>query len=105
MKRSTSLFWSPNVPDPNMGEKGNDNRTAAIADLVFARGGVAGAVRRIVLAWPGRFSAVQISIALQRRCPLLTANQYQVADCIDWLEKRRLIECVVSRHSKIYQLR
>ena len=78
------------------------SRLAAIHVLVFQFGGVAGAIRRIVHGWPGRFSRVQISIALQRRCPLLVPNQHQVSDCIERLEKQRVIECVAFKHSKIY---
>jgi hypothetical protein len=85
-----------------MGERENA-RIAAIADLVFQRGGVAGAIRRLVAGWPGRFSTVQISIALQRRWPLLVPNEYQVADCIEWMEKQHLIKCVIYKHSKIYE--
>jgi hypothetical protein len=81
----------------------SDRRTAAIAVLIRQYGGVTGAVRRIVFGWRGTFSGVQISIALQRRWPLLTPNQYQVADCLDDLERERLIECVVCKHTKIYQ--
>jgi hypothetical protein len=83
----------------------SDSRQEAIATLVFQHGGVAGAVRRIVADWPGRFSSVQIRIALQRRCPLLVPNRYQVEDCIEHLEKRRLIECVLCLHSKLYRRR
>jgi len=81
------------------------SRLAAIHVLVFQFGGVAGAIRRIAHEWPGRFSRVQICIALQRRCPLLVGNQYQVEDCLDCMEKQRLIEVVVSKHTKIYQHR
>src|SRR5450756_1914886 len=88
-----------------MGEQGEEARIAAIADLVFNRGGVAGAVRQIIFGWSGRFSAAQISIALRRRWPLLAPNKHQVTDCLDWLEKRRLIECVLCKHSKLYQRR
>ena len=70
------------------------SRLAAIADLVFEHGGVAGAVRRIVFGWSGRFSGVQIRIALNRRCPLLVPNQHQVEDCLDRMEKQRLIRVV-----------
>ena len=81
----------------------SDRRTAAIAVLVRQYGGVAGAVRRIVAGWRGTFSGVQISIALQRRWPLLVPNEHQVADCLDSMEKQRLIECVLFKHTKIYQ--
>ena len=80
-----------------------DSQIAAIHVLVFQFGGVAGAIRRIVHGWPGRFSRVQISIALQRRCPLLVANQHQVADCLDLMEKQRLIEVVIHKRTKIYE--
>lgn len=81
----------------------HDQRTAAIAQLVFEYGGVAGAVRRIVFGWRGRFSSVQIRIALTRRWPLLVPNKYQIDDCIEFMEKQRVIECVLQKHSKIYQ--
>ena len=80
-----------------------DRRIAAIAVLVFRCGGVCGAERRIVFGWRGRFSAVQIDIALQRRWPLLVPNEYQVTDCLEQMEEQRLIKCVVCRHSKIYE--
>ena len=80
-----------------------DSRSAAIAVLVFKFGGVSGAIRNIAFGWPGRFSSVQISIALQRRWPLLKPNKHQVADCLEAMERQRLIECVVFRHTKIYQ--
>jgi hypothetical protein len=80
-------------------------RRVAIAYFVFERGGIAGAVRRLVFGWRGRFSAVQIEIALRRRWPLLVPNKHQVADCIDRLERLRVIECIAQRHSKIYQRR
>jgi len=80
-----------------------DQRAAAIAVLVFKFGGVSGAVRKIVYGWRGKFSAVQISIALQRRWPLLIPNQYQVADCLEAMERQGLIKCVLFRHSKIYE--
>lgn len=79
------------------------SRHTAIAVLVFEQGGVAGAVRQIVFGWVGRFSSVQIRIALQRRWPLLAPNKYQVEDCLECLEKQRLIECVLCKHTKIYQ--
>ena len=81
----------------------SEDRLAAIAALVFKRGGVAGAVRRIVFQWNGRFSGVQISIALARKYPLLVPNKYQVQDCLDRMERFGLIQCVVCRHSKLYQ--
>lgn len=81
----------------------SDRRTAAIAVLIRQYGGVTGAVRRIVFGWRGTFSSVQISIALQRRWPLLTPNQYQVTDCLGDMEEQRLIECVVQKHTKIFQ--
>lgn len=80
-----------------------DRRAAAIAELVFKYGGVSGAVRRIVFGWRGRFSGVQISIALARRWPLLVPNKHQVQDCLDSMERQRLIECVLCKHTKIYQ--
>jgi hypothetical protein len=86
-------------------EELESSRLAAIHVLVFQFGGVAGAIRRIVHGWPGRFSRTQISIALQRRWPLFVPNEYQVEDCLDFMEKQRLIECVVHKHTKIYERR
>lgn len=83
----------------------SENHEAIIRSLVFEHGGVSSAVRRIVWQWPGRFSVVQIKIALAKRCPLLVPNRWQVEDCIEALERRRFIVCVVFRHSKIYQRR
>ena len=65
----------------------SESRLAAIAVLVFKCGGVSGAVRRIVFGWRGRFSSVQIRIALQRRWPLLVPNEYPVEDCLDLMEE------------------
>ena len=81
----------------------SDRRTAAIATLLYQYGGVSGAVRRIVYGWHGKFSSVQISIALQRRWPLLTPNEYQVEDCLEDMERQGIIECVLFRHTKLYQ--
>jgi len=80
-----------------------DRRVSAIATLVFKYGGINGAVRRIVFGWRGRFSSIQIRIALARRWPLLIPNQYQVEDCLECLEEQRLIECVLCKQTKIYQ--
>ena len=87
-----------------MGDQGAEARSAAIADLVFARGGMAGAIRRIIFGWFGRFSAAQISIALRRRWPLLTPNKHQVADCLDWLEKRRFTIAGSNAYTKTFQI-
>jgi len=81
------------------------SRRAAIALLIFERGGITGAVRTLVFGWQGRFSIVQIKIALQRRWPLLVPNKEQVEDCINQFEKLRIIECVTSKKSKLYQRR
>jgi hypothetical protein len=81
----------------------SDRRLAAIASLVFQYGGVTGAVRRIVFGWRGRFSSIQIRIALARRWPLLVPNQYQVEDCLEQMERFQQIDCVVCKHTKIYQ--
>jgi hypothetical protein len=80
-----------------------DRREAAIVTLITKHGGVAGAVRRIVFSWHGRFSCVQIRIALGRRYPLLVPNTYQVEDSLDDFERRRLIACVAFKHSKLYE--
>jgi len=80
-----------------------DRREAAIATLIREHGGVAGAVRRIVFGWRGRFSCVQIRIALSRRYPLLVPNTYQVEDSLDDFERRRLIACVAFKHTKLYE--
>jgi hypothetical protein len=67
-----------------------DSRIAAIRELIFKRGGVAGGIRRVVFAWNGRFSAVQIGIALVRQYPLLIPNTYQVTAKQIVLGKQRL---------------
>ncbi len=78
------------------------SRLAAIHVLVFQCGGVAGAVRRIVFGWRGRFSSVQIRIALARRWPLLVPNETQVEDCLESMARHRQIECVACKHTKLY---
>jgi hypothetical protein len=80
-----------------------ESRRAAIAYLVWEQGGVAGAVRRLVYGWRGRFSSVQISIALQRRWPLLRPNRDQVRDSIEYLKGRRVVVCVLEKPTKLYQ--
>lgn len=83
-------------------DKAEQARIAAIAYLVFQRGGIAGAVRQIVYGWRGRFSAAQINIALRRRWPILVPPKHQVEDCLNYLEKQRVIKCVIHKHSKLY---
>jgi len=85
------------------GSASEARRIAEIRYLIFKRGGVAGAVRRIVYSWRFRFSAAQVQIELRQRWPLLVPGQYQVADCLEQMERRRIIECVLFKHSKIYQ--
>lgn len=79
------------------------SRIAAIRHLISKYGGICGAVRHIVFGFRGRFSSVQIHIALVRRWPLLVPNKYQVADCLENMEQQRLIVCVLNKHTKIYQ--
>ena len=58
----------------------------------------------MVYYWKGRFSSAQIHIALRRRWPLLVPNHHQVEDCLESMEKQRLIKCVIYKHSKIYEV-
>jgi len=88
-----------------MGDKAEQGRLDAIADLVFRRGGITGAVYRLVSNWPGQFSKAQISIALRGRWPVLVPNRYQVSDCLDRFERQGLIECILYKHSKIYRFK
>ena len=63
-----------------------------LAVLIYRLGGVAGAVRRIVFAWPGNFTCRQIENSLRSLYPGLHPNDHQVADVIDRLRRRQLIE-------------
>lgn len=67
---------------------------AYLAVLIYRFGGVAGATRRIVFAWPGDFTTAQIAASLRALYPGLRPNEHQVADGIEWLRRRQLIECV-----------
>lgn len=86
-------------------ERREASRLAAIAILIHQMGGVAGAVWRLVWSSQGRFSAVQIRIALRYRWPLLVPNKYQVEDCLEALERQKVIACVIQKQSKIYERR
>jgi len=65
---------------------------AYLAVLICRLGGVSGAVRRIVFAWPGGFTIRQIENSLRSLYPGLHPNEHQVADVIDRLRRRQLIE-------------
>ena len=66
---------------------------AALEFLIFKRGGVTGAVRRIVFRWRGYFSASQIKLTLAKRYPLLVPAVNQVEDALESMERARQI-CV-----------
>ena len=51
------------------------NKIAIIEHLVFKRGGVTGAIRRLVYRWRGVFSVTLIKAALARRYPLLVPQR------------------------------
>ncbi|MCX6896285.1 MAG: hypothetical protein NTZ16_12470 [Verrucomicrobia bacterium] len=65
-----------------------------LAVLICRLGGVAGAVRRIVFAWPGEFSTRQIENSLRQLYPGLHPNEHQVADVIERMRRQQLIEVV-----------
>jgi hypothetical protein len=67
---------------------------AYLAILVFRFGGVAGATRRIVSTWPGEFTSQQIEASLRALYPGLRPAEFQVADGLEWMRRRQLIECV-----------
>lgn len=91
-------YVSPgNAPDSEA------RRIAELRYLIFKRGGIAGAVRRIVYGWQYRFSAAQVHIEIQRRWPVLVPGEFQVGDCLERMERQRIIQCVLFKHSKIYQ--
>lgn len=65
---------------------------AYLAILVYRLGGVAGAVRRIVLTWQGEFSCQQIEDSLRQLYPGLRPGVHQVADLIDRMRRQQIIE-------------
>ena len=67
---------------------------AYLTVLICRLGGVAGAVRRIVFAWPGEFSVRQIENSLRQLYPGLHPNEHQVADVIERMRRQQLIEVV-----------
>ncbi len=67
---------------------------AYLAVLIYRLGGVAGAVRRIVFAWPGEFTVAQIENSLRQLYPGLHPNEHQVADVIDRLRRFNHLEVV-----------
>jgi len=73
--------------------------------LVFKRGGVTGAVRRIVSRWRGYFSASQVKAALVKRYPLLVPAVNQVEDALEDMERARQIVVafcgVVEKHFQL----
>jgi hypothetical protein len=72
--------------------------------LVFKRGGVAGAIRRLVNRWKGLFSSSVLREALARKYPLLEPAPSQIQDTLEWMEHCRKIRCVmVSAWEKLYQ--
>jgi len=73
--------------------------------LIFKRGGVAGAIKRIVNRWKGLFSSSAIRGALGLKYPLLDPAPYQVQDTPEWMERRNKIQCVlINAWEKLYQL-
>jgi len=67
---------------------------AYLAVLIYRLGGVAGAVRRIVFAWPGEFTTAQTENSLRQLYPGLRPGQHQVADVIDRMRRQRIIEVI-----------
>jgi len=66
----------------------------ALKFLIFKRGGVTGAVRRLVFRWRGYFSASQVKLAMAKRYPLLVPAVHQVEDALGDMERARQI-CAV----------
>jgi hypothetical protein len=78
---------------------------AYLAVLVHRLGGVSGATRRIVLHWPGEFTAAQVRRSLGLLYPGLHPNEHQVEDCIENLVFCRRIKCVgEDAQGKIYRV-
>ena len=65
---------------------------AYLVVLVYRLGGVAGAVRRIVFAWPGEFTVEQIENSLHQLYPGLRPGKDQVAAIIERLRWQHLLE-------------
>lgn len=73
--------------------------------LIFQRGGVAGAIRRIVNRWRGLFASSHIREVLAKRYPLLEPAAYQIQDTLEWMERRNKIQCVlINAWEKLYKL-
>lgn len=67
-----------------------------LAFLVFKRGGVAGAIRRIIYRWKGIFNANMIYGRLREKYPLLIPNGMQLLDCISAMERQGKIQAILS---------
>jgi hypothetical protein len=81
----------------------HDQGVRAIAIFVFKRGGVGGAVRRLVYGQKSIFTSVGIHGAFYRKYPHIEPAPFQIQDCLDALEKWRAIECLPCNSiSKIY---
>jgi hypothetical protein len=72
--------------------------------LVFKRGGVAGAIKRLVNRWNGLFSSSGLREALARKYPLLEPAPFQIQDTLEWMERRNKIICaMVNAWEKLYR--
>ena len=60
--------------------------------LVFKRGGVAGAIRRIIYRWRGLFTSSLITAELARKYPMLWPAEHQVQDNLEYLRSRNRIQ-------------
>jgi hypothetical protein len=76
-----------------------------LAFLVFKRGGVSGAIRRIVYGWKGIFTTGMIYGKLLQKYPLLVPSDYQLFDCLERMVKQnRIVRVLVNACDTFYKL-
>ena len=70
--------------------------------LIFKRGGVSGAIRRIVYRFNGIFTFSMVHGKLLRKYPLLVPNDYQVVDCLGTMERQNRIQRILENACDVF---